>query len=225
MERYALVTGCSSGLGYEMVNWLLEEDYVVFGVSRSGLDINNGNYVDIICDIRDEDEVREMVEVVNQNTYGLNLIVNNAGIFEMASLKETSSETFLDHLQTNVQGTFHVLKNLEDFLIENETHVITISSIAAKKGFANVSAYCSSKFALNGLIESIREEWKKLGVRFSTLQPGAINTPLWDDVEDFDREDMMSMEDFMHVFTMVVNSPSIMQFPEISFLHRSGVLE
>lgn len=208
-----------------MVNWLLEEDYVVFGVSRSGLDINNGNYVDIICDIRDEDEVREMVEVVNQNTYGLNLIVNNAGIFEMASLKETSSETFLDHLQTNVQGTFHVLKNLEDFLIENETHVITISSIAAKKGFANVSAYCSSKFALNGLIESIREEWKKLGVRFSTLQPGAINTPLWDDVEDFDREDMMSMEDFMHVFTMVVNSPSIMQFPEISFLHRSGVLE
>lgn len=208
-----------------MVNWLLEEDYVVFGVSRSGLDINNGNYVDIICDIRDEDEVREMVEIVNQNTYGLNLIVNNAGIFEMASLKETSSETFLDHLQTNVQGTFHVLKNLEDFLIENETHVITISSIAAKKGFANVSAYCSSKFALNGLIESIREEWKKLGVRFSTLQPGAIDTPLWDDVEDFDREDMMSMEDFMHVFTMVVNSPSIMQFPEISFLHRSGVLE
>lgn len=225
MEKYALVTGCSSGLGYEMVNWLLEEDYVVFGVSRSGLDINNGNYVDIICDIRDEDEVREMVEIVNQNTYGLNLIVNNAGIFEMASLKETSSETFLDHLQTNVQGTFHVLKNLEDFLIENETHVITISSIAAKKGFANVSAYCSSKFALNGLIESIREEWKKLGVRFSTLQPGAIDTPLWDDVEDFDREDMMSMEDFMHVFTMVVNSPSIMQFPEISFLHRSGVLE
>ena len=85
--------------------------------------------------------------------------------------------------------------------------------------------YCSSKFALNGLIGSIREEWKKLGVRFSTLQPGAIDTPLWDDVEDFNREDMMSMEDFMHVFTMVVNSPSIMQFPEISFLHRSGVLE
>ena len=104
------------------------------------LDINNGNYVDIICDIRDEDEVREMVEMVNQNTYGLNLIVNNAGIFEMSSVKETSSESFLDHLQTNVQGTFHVLKNLEDFLIENETHVITISSIAAKKGFENVSA-------------------------------------------------------------------------------------
>lgn len=225
MEKYALVTGCSSGLGFEMVNWLLQEDYVVFGVSRSGLDINNGNYVDIICDIRDEDEVREMVEMVNQNTYGLNLIVNNAGIFEMSSVKETSSESFLDHLQTNVQGTFHVLKNLEDFLIENETHVITISSIAAKKGFENVSAYCSSKFALNGLIGSIREEWKKLGVRFSTLQPGAIDTPLWDDVEDFNREDMMSMEDFMHVFTMVVNSPSIMQFPEISFLHRSGVLE
>ncbi len=225
MEKYALVTGCSSGLGFEMVNWLLDEDYVVFGVSRSGLDINNGNYIDIVCDIRDENEVRDMVEMVNQNTYGLHLIVNNAGIFEMASLKETSSESFLDHLQTNVQGPFHVLKSLEDFLIENETHIVTISSIAAKKGFPNVSAYCASKFALNGLVQSIREEWKKLGVRFSTLEPGAIDTPLWDGVEDFDREDMMTIEDFMHVFSMVVDSPSTMQFPEISFMHRAGVLE
>lgn len=225
MEKYVLITGCSSGLGYEMTNWLLDEGYVVFGVSRSGLDINNGNYVDIICDIRDEDEVKEMVELVSQNTYGLNLIINNAGIFEMASLKETSSESFMNHLQTNVLGAFHVLKNLEDFLIENETHVISISSIAAKKGFENVSAYCASKFGLNGLIESVREEWKKLGVRFSTLQPGAIDTPLWDGVEDFDREDMMNTEDFMHVFSMVVNSPSVIQFPEISFLHKTGVLE
>ncbi|TNE98877.1 MAG: SDR family oxidoreductase [Deltaproteobacteria bacterium] len=225
MEKYALVTGCSSGLGFEMVNWLLDEGYVVFGVSRSGLDINNGNYIDIVCDIRDEDEVREMVEMVNQNTYGLHLIINNAGIFEMASLKETTSESFLDHLQTNVQGTFHVLRSMEDFLIENETHIVTISSVASKKGFANVSAYCASKFALNGLIESVREEWKRLGVRFSTLKPGAIDTPLWDGVEDFDREEMMTIEDFMHVFSMVVDSPPTMQFPEISFMHKSGVLE
>ncbi|MCO4792530.1 MAG: SDR family oxidoreductase [Bacteriovoracaceae bacterium] len=225
MEKYALVTGCSSGLGFEMVGWLLEEGYVVLGVSRSGLDINNSNYLDIICDITNEDEIQELVEIVSQNTYGLNLVVNNAGIFEMNSLKETSSELFLKHFKTNTLGPFHILKALEDFMIENESHIVTISSIAAKKGFPNVSAYCASKFALTGLIESIREEWKKLGIRFTTLVPGAINTPLWDGVEDYSRENMMTMDDFIHVFRMVVTSPSSVQFPEINFQHKSGVLE
>lgn len=225
MEKYAVVTGCSSGLGFEMVTYLLDEGYVVFGVSRSGLDINNGDYIDIVCDIRVESEVQEMMEIIGQNTYGIHLLVNNAGIFRMSSLKETSSESFLDHFQTNTMGHFLVLKYMEDYLIENESHIVTISSIAGKKGYPNVSAYCASKFALNGLIEAVREEWKKIGVRFSTLFPGAIDTPLWDGAPDFEREEMMSMEDFLHVFAMVVSSPSSMQFPEVNFLHKSGVLD
>jgi NAD(P)-dependent dehydrogenase (short-subunit alcohol dehydrogenase family) len=144
----------------------------------------------------------------------------------MSPLIETSTKEFSDHLMTNVVGAFHILKHASDFLVEDETHIVTISSIASKKGLANISAYSASKFALNGMIESLREEWEHLNVRFSTLMPGAVLTPLWDESEeDLPRDQMLSLHDFMHVFQMVVNSPACMQFPELVFLHKKGILK
>jgi NAD(P)-dependent dehydrogenase (short-subunit alcohol dehydrogenase family) len=223
---YALVTGTSSGLGFEMARFLLEEGYTVIGLSRSGTELDHPDFIDIICDIRDEGAVEEMYELVSETTDSIHLIVLNAGIFEMAPLVETSSNEFNDHLATNVTGPFHILKHGVDFVVEDETHIVTISSIAAKKGLSNISAYSASKFALNGLIESVRDEWEHLGVRFSTLMPGAILTKIWDQENgDLPRDQMMEIADFMHIFQMVVTSPAHIQFPEITFLHKKGMIK
>jgi len=225
-NQFALVTGTSSGLGYEIAQYLLGEGYNVIGVSRRGTSLDHPNFIDILCDIREEAAVEEMYELISGHTDSLNLIVLNAAIFEMSPLVETSTKEFSDHLTTNVTGSFHILKHASDFLIEDLTHIVTISSIAAKKGLANISAYSASKFALNGMIESVREEWGHLGIRFSTLMPGAIYTPLWEEENDeLPRDEMLSMSDFMHVFQMIVTSPSCMQFPEITFLHKKGLLK
>lgn len=223
---FALITGTSSGLGYEMAQSLLEEGYNVIGISRRGTALDHPNFIDILCDIREEGAVEEMYELIAGHTDSLHLIVLNAGIFEMSPLVETSTREFTDHLSTNVVGAFHILKHAIDFLVSDLTHIVTVSSIASKKGLANISAYSASKFALNGMIESLREEWEHLGVRFSTLLPGAILTPLWDETdEDLPRDQMMTINDFMHVFQMVVSSPPHIQFPEITFLHKRGVLK
>lgn len=225
-NEFALITGTSSGLGYEMAQYLLEEGLTVIGVSRSGTALDHPNFIDILCDIREEGAVEEMYELVSGHTDSIHIIILNAGIFEMSPLVETSTKEFTDHFSTNVVGAFHILKHASDFLVEDETHIITISSIASKKGLANISAYSASKFALNGMIESLREEWEHLNVRFSTLMPGAILTPIWDEMEeDLPREQMLSINDFMQVFQMVVNSPSHMQFPELVFLHKKGLLK
>lgn len=225
-NQFALITGTSSGLGYEMAQFLLEEGYTVIGISRRGTTLDHPNFIDILCDIRDEAAVEEMYELVAGHTDALHLLVLNAGIFEMSPLVETSTKEFADHLSTNVVGAFHVLKHASDFLVEDTTHIVSVSSLAAKKGLANISAYSASKFALNGMIESVREEWEHLGVRFTTLMPGAIKTPIWDEAdEDLPLDQMMSINDFMHVFQMVVTSPSHVQFPEITFLHKRGMLK
>ena len=209
-----------------MAQYLLEEGLTVIGISRRGTALDHPNFIDILCDIREEGAVEEMYELIAGHTDALHLIILNAGIFEMSPLVETSTKEFTDHLSTNVVGTFHILKHASDFLVEDETHIVTVSSIASKKGLANISAYSASKFALNGMIESLREEWEHLNVRFSTLMPGAIHTPIWDgNEEDFPRDQMLSMDDFMHVFQMVVSSPSHMQFPELVFLHKKGIIK
>lgn len=225
-QQFALVTGSSSGLGLEMSHYLIEEGFVVFGASRSGTDIDHESFVDLEVDVREEESVIAMYDAIGERTFGLNLIVNNAGIFDVAPLVETTSEDFINHLLTNLVGPYHVLKHGHAFLIENITHVINISSIASKKGFENTSAYCASKFGLNGMIESVQEEWKSLGIRFTTLLPGAIDTPLWESLSsEFERSKMLDPEDFLHVFDMVVKAPPNMQFKEISFLHKSGVID
>jgi len=232
MKKFALITGCSSGLGLEICNYLLEledisgeNEYTIFGVSRSGSPISHDSYIDFQVDIKDEDQVSEMFDEIGDKCEGINLVINCAGVFELCSLEDMESKRFKNHYETNVLGPFHIFKYVRDFIIEDLTHFITISSIASEKGFANCSAYSSSKFALNGLIDSLEEEWKQFGVKFSTLLPGAIDTPLWDDIEDFDRDKMLSIEEFLHVINMVITAPRNLAFKKLTFLHKSGFLD
>ena len=78
MERTALVTGSSSGLGLEISKYLLENGYTVFGGSRSGTEIDHDNFYDVELDITSEDSVIEFFEPIREFTPTLNLVVNNA---------------------------------------------------------------------------------------------------------------------------------------------------
>ena len=227
-KKYAFITGVSSGLGREMARYLVEEGYIVFGASRRGAFFPHQNFVDLEMDVTDEESVHEAFKIIGQETSGLHVLVNNAGIFEMASFDETDIDLFRDHIETNLVGAFLVFKAVRPFLLRDTTHVINISSLGAKQSFPHGSAYCASKFGLSGLVESLREEWKEEGIRFSSLLPGAIDTPIWESVKNragFKRGAKLSIQDFMHVFDMVIKSPHEMQFSEVSFLHKRGILE
>lgn len=226
MEKCALVTGSSSGLGLEISKYLLESGYMVFGGSRSGTDIEHDNFYDVELDITSEESVEEFFEAVREFTPTFDLVINNAGICEMSSVAETSLEQFEQHLATNTVGPFLLFKHLESFLIKEQTHIISILSTAAQYGYPNVSAYNASKFGQLGLLQSLKKEWKDHKVRFTNLFPGAINTPLWDKMgSKFSRDKMLSPQEFMSVFSFVVEAPASIQFPELTFLHREGFLE
>lgn len=226
MEKCALVTGSSSGLGLEITKSLIESGYTVFGGSRSGTEFEHENFYDVELDITSEESVEEFFDTIREYTSKLHLIVNNAGICEMSPLSETTLEQFESHLATNTVGPFLLFKHIESFLIKNETHIISILSTAAQYGYPNVSAYNASKFGQLGLIESLKKEWVEHKIRFTNLLPGAIDTPLWDKMgSKFSRSKMLNISDFMSVFQFVVNAPSTIQFPELTFLHREGFLE
>lgn len=226
MEKCAIVTGSSSGLGLEITKSLLNSGYTVFGGSRSGTEIENENFYDVELDVTDEESVEEFFETVREFTDKVHLVVNNAGICEMTSIAETSAELFQEHLATNTIGPFLIFQNLEGFIIKGETHIVSILSTASQYGYPNVSAYNASKFGQRGLIESLKKEWKEHKIRFTNLYPGAIDTPLWDKMgTKFSRDKMLKASDFISVFNYVVSAPSTIQFPEITFLHKEGFLE
>lgn len=226
MDKCAIVTGSSSGLGLEITKSLLDSGYVVFGGSRSGTDLEHDNFYDVELDISSEESVEEFFDTVREFAPQVHLVVNNAGICEMSSISEMSAEIFEEHLAINTLGPFLLFKNLESFLIPNETHVISILSTAAHYGYPNVSGYNASKFGQLGFLQSLKKEWKDHKVKFTNLYPGAIDTPLWDKMgTKFSRDKMLKVSDFMSVFNFIVSAPKNIQFPEITFLHREGYLE
>jgi len=226
MEKCAVVTGSSSGLGLEICKSLLYSGYSVFGGSRSGTDLEHERFYDIELDIASEESVQEFFETIREFTDKIHLVVNNAGICEMVSLSKISAASFEQHLAINTIGPFLLFQNLETFLIKNETHIISILSTAAHYGYPNVSAYNASKFGQLGLIESLKKEWQDYKIRFTNLFPGAIDTPLWDKMgSKFSRSKMLQSSDFMSVFNFLVHAPANIQFPEITFLHKEGYLE
>jgi NAD(P)-dependent dehydrogenase (short-subunit alcohol dehydrogenase family) len=226
MEKCAIVTGSSSGLGLEITKSLLASGYTVFGGSRSGTEIEADNFFDVELDIADEESVEEFFETVREYKDKIHLVVNNAGICEMTSLSDTTAESFQEHLATNTLGPFLLFQGLESFIIPGETHIISILSTAAHYGYPNVSAYNASKFGQLGLISSLKKEWKDYKVKFTNLFPGAIDTALWDKMgTKFSREKMLNVHEFMSVFNFVVHAPANIQFPELTFLHREGYLE
>lgn len=226
MKKYALVTGSSSGLGLEITRSLLEMGYIVFGGSKSSTDIEHDDFYDVELDISSEKSVADFFQTITEFTQEIHLVINNAGICQMSSISETSSDLFEQHFAVNTLGPFLLFKGLIPFLIENETHIVSILSTAAQYGYPNVSAYNASKFGQLGLIESLKKEWGDYKVRFTNLFPGAINTPLWDKMgTSFPRKKMLQIDEFMSVFNFVVEAPSSIQFSDITFLHKDGYLE
>jgi NAD(P)-dependent dehydrogenase (short-subunit alcohol dehydrogenase family) len=195
-EKYALVTESSTTQGIEICNFLLDEGYVVFGASEGGSDIIHGNFVDILTDLQSEESVQELFQIIRDMTYGLHLIINNANSGKSSAL-DISTRQVGDLIGGSVLGAFHILKNIQEFLLDDESHVIHL-----------VSQLGSSKTSLIELIESCKKEWRERGIRFSSL---------FCNDEDMGSE----LDDFLYVLDMVVRSPNPIEFPELTFSRRS----
>lgn len=205
-NKCALVTGSSKGIGFSIAEYLLDEGYTVFGVTRSGTPIEHGNFFDITTDITKEKSVENLFEEISLMTPGLDLVVLSAGYCVVDPIVETSATDFQNHLMVNTLGPFLVLKHLHPFLIQNKTHIISLSSEMGKTAEAGWSAYSASKFGFEGLLQSCEKEWKDLGIRFTNLRPWAIDTHRWENLGiDVDKNKLMNKEEFIEIFSVILN--------------------
>jgi 3-oxoacyl-[acyl-carrier protein] reductase len=139
----------------------------------------------------------------------IDVLVNNAGFGVFREITEMSVEEFDNVLAVNLRGTFLCMKYVLPHMYRQRSgNVVTISSIAGKHGFANGGAYCSSKFGLMGLTESVFHEARTRNVRIITLTPGSVNTPFFDEagMTPPNRERIIQPEDvastILHALTL-----------------------
>lgn len=175
----AIVTGASSGIGYETARMLRAEGWEVFGFSRRGTAPDG--VTGIAVDVTDEDRVGSAVAEVMADGKALDLLVNNAGFgiagpIEMTSLKDAQSQ-----MNVNFTGQFLMARAVLPYMraAKNGT-IVCISSVAGQIAIPFQAFYSASKSAVCSLALALRSEVHPFGIRVCTVMPGDVKTGFTD---------------------------------------------
>ncbi|HZD33929.1 MAG TPA: SDR family oxidoreductase, partial [Nitrososphaeraceae archaeon] len=182
----ALVTGSSIGIGLETSLALARNGIHTFATMRddqkggSIKDIANeeGLPVEVLkMDVDDKDSVRKTVLEIIDKKKRIDVLVNNAGYGLFGALEDISLEEIKEQFETNYFGAVRTIKEVLPTMRKQRSGIIiNVSSIAGVVGIPGECAYSSSKFALEGLSESISYELQPFGIKVILIEPGVINT-------------------------------------------------
>ena len=176
-----IITGTSSGIGLELVKIYSKNGYNVISLSRSDLPAKGLVGVEHMnFDISKKESLVNLVNLIKNKYKKIDILVNNAGKLINKSFKDLSKDDLYDIYDVNVFGVISLIQCLLPFF-KKDSHVVNISSIGGISGsskFPGLTAYSSSKGALNILTEVLAEEFKESGPKFNSLSLGSVNTPM-----------------------------------------------
>ena len=186
MEKVAIVTGTTSGIGYETCLSLARDGFYTFATVRDIkkaekiLQVAKKENLDIEIielDVDDEKSISTAIQKILSKKQRIDVLVNNAGWGLFGSVEDVPIKDFRAQFETNFFGIISIIQKVAPVMRKQKSGVIVnISSVAGKIGFPGSPAYISSKFALEGLSESLRYELGQFGVKVVIIEPGVIKS-------------------------------------------------
>ncbi len=185
-RQIALVTGCSSGIGFETSLLLARNGVYTYATMRKlskSVDILNHAKKESLpletlgLDVTNEKSISKAIEKIINEQGRIDILVNNAGYSLLGPLEELQIDEIKEEFETNFFGVIRLIQSvLPTMRKQRYGRIINISSVAGRIGFPLSSAYVSSKFALEGLTESLRYEVQNFGIHAILIEPGVIKT-------------------------------------------------
>jgi len=204
--KNAMITGASTGIGQASAKYLADKGWRVFAGVRKTEDAERlsaelGERVrPVLCDVTDADIIKSAAEQVHNELQGQSLhgLVNNAGIAVAGPLLHLPPEEMTRQLDVNVTGQMRVTQAFAPLLGARKDfagtpgRIVNISSVAGFQATPMLTPYACSKFALEAFTEGLRREMMLYGIDVVAINPGPIQTPIWDKAE------MMDIEPYAH---------------------------
>lgn len=199
MDKVAIVTGSSSGIGFETALALAREGYHTYATMR---DIKKGDKILDIAkkenlkirvielDVNKEDTIKKAVEDITSEKKRIDVLVNNAGYFLVGCLEDLTISDLKDQFETNFFGVIRTIKAVLPIMRSQKSGtIVNVSSVAGRIGFPVTPGYISTKFALEGLSESMRYELFPFGIKTIIIEPGVIKTNLFATLKKTTKQD------------------------------------
>jgi 3-oxoacyl-[acyl-carrier protein] reductase len=186
--KVALVTGASRGIGRAVALQLAQAgaDMVLVSSRPKGADGTcrevialRRRAISVGCDVSRPEEVDQLVAVSIKAFDRVDVLVNNAGIVHRADLARTSDADFERVISVNLLAPFYLIRRLVPQMVKREWgRVVNVSSISGTTGTPRLSAYCASKWGLNGLTKALAAELEGTGVTITGVLPGSVDTQM-----------------------------------------------
>jgi len=178
--KSVLITGCSSGIGLCLAHGLRSEGYRVFASARNNNDVDKLKalgFESLLLDLSSSSSINNAILELYQKTDNLYALINNGAYGQAGALEDISREALERQFQANVFG-WHELTNLvlPKMRKENLGRVIYISSVLGFVAMPFRGPYIASKFAIEGLVNTLRLELSDTNIKFSLIQPGPIES-------------------------------------------------
>jgi 3-oxoacyl-[acyl-carrier protein] reductase/meso-butanediol dehydrogenase/(S,S)-butanediol dehydrogenase/diacetyl reductase len=177
-ENTVIITGGNRGIGLGLTEAFLDAGYTVVVGARQEAGLRtkfNSRVIFVPTDVRYEAAHLELVKKAIDSTGKLDVFINNAGYSEWRPINEIDDAFLDDIIATNLKGAFWGCKAAAS-IMKSGGSIINISSIAGKRGSSNNSAYVATKFAMNGLTQSLAKELGPRGIRVNGVCPVLIQT-------------------------------------------------
>ncbi|VEG89600.1 SDR family NAD(P)-dependent oxidoreductase [Legionella spiritensis] len=189
MTKTIFISGCSTGIGFYLAQTLQNKGYQVIASCRKPQDVERlqelGLYT-LRMDVSDSASINQAVEQLLEYTQGrLDVLINNAGFGQAGALEDISREVMLKQFQTNVFGLHELTRQIIPVMrTQGSGRIINISSVLGRVSLPFRGAYNASKYAVEGLSDTLRLELEPAGIWVSSIQPGPIDSQFRDTVVD-----------------------------------------
>jgi NADP-dependent 3-hydroxy acid dehydrogenase YdfG len=225
-DKIILVTGGGQGLGAAICDTLSNDGAILISVDvkqdgilkvTERINKSGGKAHAFKMDVSDENEVRRVVLKVIDNFGRVDILINNAGVDVTKPIGELSFEEWNKVIDVNLTGPFNVSKIVYPWLVKNgKGHIINIVSTAAKRTWANASAYHASKWGLLGFSHALHVEGRKDNIKVTAVVAGGMQTPFI--LERFPEVDPNVLQDPRNVaetIKFVLSQPDGSVIPEV----------
>ncbi len=183
MSRIWFITGASRGFGRELLQVATAHGDIVVGTARTkeqADDISNlipGKTFGVVVDVCNHTEILSAFDFIREKFGRVDVVVNNAGYGLIGALEEVSENELRRQMETNFFGALHVTQSALALMRPARSgHILQISSIAGISAGMGTSLYNASKFALEGMSESLAREVAHLGIKVIIIEPGPFRT-------------------------------------------------
>jgi len=177
-QQVALITGASSGIGQATAELLAAKGFTVFGTSRSSGKLT-GSYKWLSMDVRSDASVEAAVQSLLEQAGRIDVLVNSAGFAQVGAIEESSLTDVQAQLDTNLLGVIRLIKAVLPVMRrQGSGRIINVSSVVGQVAPPYAGIYATSKFALEGLSEALREEVRPFGVDVSLVEPSFVKTSI-----------------------------------------------